>query len=137
MTARDGSQGDEPTFGQIKSDLRQEGARLTDDLKQEARRFAHDQTAAAAGMLTDIGEAVSVASEEMRRRGRERAADYAGYAARQVGRIADDLSQRELVDVMHEIEDFARRRPGIFYGATFLAGFAAIRFLKSRNESGS
>ena len=137
MAARDGSTGSEPTFKEIKDDLRREGQRLTADMKEDARRFAQDRQAAAAGLLTDVGGAASVAAEEMRRRGRERVADYTGYAARQVEHLAEELSHRELGEVMDEIEDFARRRPALFFGATFLAGFAAMRFLKSRGNGAS
>jgi hypothetical protein len=134
MASRDSTNGEEPSFGTVKENLSREGSRLAADLKEEARRFASDKRDAAAGLLSDVGEAVSVASEEMRRRGRDRVAGYADYAARQAEYIADELSHRELGEVVSEVEDFARRRPGLFFGTALLAGFAAIRFLRSRGD---
>ena len=137
MASRNSSNGDESTFTSIKDELSQQGARLAADLKEDARRFAQKKRDAAAGLLSDVGEAVSLASDEMRRRGRDRVAGYADYAAREVERVAEELAHREFGDVLHEVEDFARRQPGLFYGVTLLAGFAAIRFLRSRSDGAS
>jgi hypothetical protein len=134
MALRDNTNGEEPTFSTVQESLSREGARLAADLKEDARRFALDKRDAAAGLLSDVGEAVSVASDEMRRRGRDRVAGYADSAAREMERVADGLAHRELGDELSEVEDFARRRPGLFYGFALLAGFAAIRFLRSRGD---
>jgi hypothetical protein len=59
---------------------------------------------------------------------------YAGRAADQVDRISNYLRDRELTDVIRDAETFARRRPDVFLGGTFLAGLILARFLKASGK---
>jgi hypothetical protein len=56
---------------------------------------------------------------------------YAARAARQVDRLSSYLRDADLRDLARDTADFARRRPELFLGGTFLAGLALARFLKS------
>ena len=137
MSASDVSAGDSPALQEAKEakeDVTREGRRMAAELKEDARRFADERKDAAAGLLRDVGDAVSAASDEIRRKGHGRAAAYADYAAREVEHLAEELRSHDLGELVREVESFARRRPGLFYGMSLLAGFAAIRFLKSRDE---
>lgn len=59
------------------------------------------------------------------------AAGYIRYAADQVDSMSETLRNRDLGQLVSDLESFARRQPTAFMGATFVAGFMAIRFLKS------
>ncbi|HEX7006741.1 MAG TPA: hypothetical protein VF274_06370 [Alphaproteobacteria bacterium] len=134
MAASDAPSGDGPILKEAREDLSREGRRIAVEIKDDARRFADEKKEAAAGVLRDVSEAVATASEEIRRKGHERAAAYADYAAREVGWLAQELQRQELGELIRGVESFARRRPGLFAGASLLAGFAAVRFLKSRDD---
>jgi hypothetical protein len=41
------------------------------------------------------------------------------------------LRRRDLSELLGGVQDFARRQPTAFLGATVLAGFAVVRLLKS------
>jgi hypothetical protein len=56
---------------------------------------------------------------------------YAGRLAEQVDRLSTYLRDHDLRAFVRDSETFARRRPEIFLGGTFLAGLALARFLKS------
>ena len=60
---------------------------------------------------------------------------YAGKAADQVDRLSHYLRDRELGDVVRDAETFARRRPELFLGGTFLAGLLLARFLKASGDA--
>lgn len=59
------------------------------------------------------------------------AAQYIRQAAQQIESLSLALRRRDLSELVENLQDFARRQPTAFLGATFLAGFAAMRFLKS------
>lgn len=61
-------------------------------------------------------------------------AQYADYAADQVDRVTEYLRERDLEGLIEDVQDFARRRPEIFIGGTFVAGLLLARFLKSSRE---
>ena len=50
--------------------------------------------------------------------------------AEQVEQAATALRHREIGDLLHEVQQFAKRQPVLFAGATFVVGVAAARFLK-------
>jgi hypothetical protein len=56
---------------------------------------------------------------------------YINEAADRVDSLAHYLHDRELNDIVDEVEDFARRQPVAFLGGAFALGILGARFLKS------
>ena len=65
------------------------------------------------------------------------AAQYIRYAADQMESLSDSFRRRDLSQMMSDVQSFARRQPTAFLGLSFVAGFAAIRFLRSGASNGS
>jgi len=65
------------------------------------------------------------------------AAQYIHGAADQVDYITKSLRDRNVGQLISDVEDFARRQPTAFLGATVIAGFVALRFLKSSKAGAS
>jgi len=59
------------------------------------------------------------------------AATYIRQAASQIETVADAIRQRDVGELMSEVQQFARRQPTLFFGGAMVLGFAALRFLKS------
>jgi len=59
------------------------------------------------------------------------AGSYIRKAADQVEYAADALRTGDFNDLVQGAQRFARNQPTAFFGLTFLAGFGAVRFLKS------
>jgi hypothetical protein len=90
---------------------------------QQKDRFA-GQLGSLAGALRDAGHNV----DEKDGNG---IGQYANRAAEQVDRASKYLRDHQLGDVIRDAETFARRRPDVFLGGTFLAGLLLARFLKA------
>lgn len=60
---------------------------------------------------------------------------YVQRAADQVDDFAYFLREREVGEIVDQVEDFARRQPGIFLGAAFSLGLLGARFLKSSRRN--
>src|SRR5215217_7890746 len=137
------------------SDMASTAAR---DLKERASGLADT----ARGMASGAGEKLLGAVEEQKKAGAQQvrgiaqavrtaadglegeipqAAQYVRRAAEQIDYISDALERRDMGELVGQVQDFARRHPTAFLGATVIAGFALIRFLKSsaasRNEAAS
>ncbi|MEA2944365.1 MAG: hypothetical protein QOD09_4894 [Bradyrhizobium sp.] len=77
---------------------------LADTLRRAAREFDHDLPIAGA---------------------------YIRKAASQIEGVSDQIKTGNFSDLISGAQDFARRQPTAFLGLAVLAGFGAVRFLKS------
>ena len=120
-------------------------------LKEQAGEFA-DMARDAASQATDrIKETVSEQrgagaqyvgslAEALRRAAREFdndlpiAGKYIRKAAVQVENVSDSIRTGDFNDLVNGAKSFARRQPTAFLGLAALAGFVAVRFLKSSPE---
>jgi hypothetical protein len=86
-------------------------------------------------------EYVSGLADTMRRAAREFdndlpiAGTYMRKAASQVEMVSDSIRAGDFNDLVRQTQDFARRQPTAFLGLAVLAGFGAVRFLKSSAEA--
>ena len=86
-------------------------------------------------------EYVGSLAETMRRAAREFDTDlpiagtYIRKAASQFEGVSDQIRNGNLNDLVRNAQSFARRQPTAFLGLAVLAGFGAVRFLKSSSES--
>lgn len=97
---------------------------------------AERQKAVGADYVDGIAEAVRRAAGEFEGQVPQ-AAQYIRYAADQMETMSDSLRRRDISQMMHDVQSFARRQPTAFLGISFLAGFAAVRFLRSGSPGGS
>jgi len=78
---------------------------------------------------------VAGAARETTRQLREDHHDYlAGYvekAANQIERLSSHVKDRNVRELVDDVERFARRRPAVFIGSAFVAGFLCSRLLKA------
>jgi len=59
------------------------------------------------------------------------AGHYIRKAAAQLDNVSDAMRNRNMSEIVGNVQDFARKQPTAFFGAAVLLGFAAVRFLKS------
>ena len=59
------------------------------------------------------------------------AAHYIRQASEHIQGVADTVRQRDVRELVGEVQDFARKQPTLFFGGAVVLGFAALRFLKS------
>ena len=111
---------------------------LVDQATEQTKPRLEGQKERAADGLGSTAHALRKTSRELR--DQEEAApiaDYAEKAAARVERMADYLREREIGELIGEVEDFARRQPVLFVGGAFTLGLLAARFLKSSGERGT
>jgi hypothetical protein len=99
---------------------------------------AEDQKRAGADYMGGLADAVRRAAGEFDDQVPQ-AGEYIRSAADQMQTMAESLRRRDVGQMLSDVQSFARRQPTAFLGASFVAGFAAVRFLRSssRNASGA
>jgi hypothetical protein len=124
----------------------------SEKLKEQASEFADrakDVASQATGRIKDTmneqrsagAEYVSNLAETIRRAAREFdndlpiAGKYIRKAAGQVESVSDSIRTGDFNELVGSAQSFARRQPTAFLGMAVLAGFAAVRFLKSSSDA--
>jgi hypothetical protein len=93
-------------------------------LREAALRLEHDSGAGAGEPPVAVGlDAVTRGMVEL-----------VDGAAERIDRASDYLHEREVRDLLRDLERFARRRPAAFVGGGLAAGFLLARFFKSSGE---
>jgi uncharacterized protein YjbJ (UPF0337 family) len=120
------------------SDAMEQLKNQADDTVEKIKTQANDQIdtqMTQAGLsLATVADAVETLSDQLRRGNQALLADYAGRAGGQVDQLATYLRQSDPNQVLHDIEDFARREPALFLAGAFAIGLLGTRFLKSSSS---
>lgn len=118
----------------LASQAKEETTKVASQAKDQVQGMVTQQKEKIVGQLGNLAGALREAGGKLDEKegGMGR---YAGRAAEQVDRVSNYLRDREIGDVIRDAETFARRRPDVFLGGTFLAGLLLARFFKaSGNE---
>jgi hypothetical protein len=59
------------------------------------------------------------------------AGHYIRKAAAQIENVSEAMRNKNMSEIVGNVQNFARKQPTAFFGAAVLLGFAAVRFLKS------
>lgn len=113
----------------IRDKVRDQASHLASDAKETARAQYEEKKGSAVNELASLAAALRRVSDEGSGSGMIAAA--ASAAATRVDSLSRSLEGKDLDDVFHDVERFARRNPAAFLGSAVAIGFLASRFLKS------
>lgn len=104
--------------------------------ESKLRNTAEEQKVAGAERVSAIAGAISRTADELESE-LPQAARYVRSAATEIQNLSDAVRHRDLNVLLRDVQDLARRQPAAFLGVSVLAGFAAVRFLKTSGQSAS
>jgi ElaB/YqjD/DUF883 family membrane-anchored ribosome-binding protein len=107
------------------------GSGMLDRVRQTATSQLSQQKDRATDGLGSLAQSIRESSRSFRDKQQDTIAQYAERAADRIEQFSSRLRERDLADLVRDAEQFARRQPAVFIGATFAAGVLAARFLKS------
>ena len=84
--------------------------------------------------LGSLAQAVRQSTQPFRDNQQDTVAQYIEKAADQLDRFSTSLRERDINEIVDDVQRFARRQPALFIGAAFAAGMLAARFLKSSSN---
>ena len=109
-------------MGGVRGMASQAGEKLMDTAEQQKQHGAEFVD----GMADAVRRAASEFDGQM-----PSAAQYIRMAAEQMETMSDSLRRRDVRQMMSDVQSFAQRQPAAFLGMSLIAGFAAVRFLRS------
>jgi hypothetical protein len=112
------------------SGMTESAKELVSDAGDRLQTAVQDQKNAGADFISGVAGAVRRAANEFDDQ-LPLAGQYIRRAATQIDSASEALRRRDLSELLGGVQDFARRQPTAFLGATVLAGFAVVRLLKS------
>jgi hypothetical protein len=115
----------------VVDDVKREARDAAEHAKHAARATAASQKDAAADRMGGYAHALNSASDDLRDRGQDLAANYVHQAAGGLEHAANVIRERDVDQLLGTVEDFARRQPVAFLGAAVAAGFGLARLMKS------
>ena len=118
---------------QLNQDANQAGRStgMVDRARHTAAAQLTTQKTRAAEALGSVAAALRQSSQPLRDNNQGTLGEYAGKAADQLEQLSTRFRERDLTELMDDVNRFARRQPALFVGAAFAASVLAARFLKS------
>lgn len=116
--------------GQAHDKAREAAGKAQETLQQQVdqrAKQAGEQVTGTAGDLRSVGE-------ELRKQGKDGPARIADRAAEQTEKVGSYLSGTGPDQMLHDVEDFGRRRPWAMLAGGLALGAVAARFLKASSR---
>jgi gas vesicle protein len=133
-------------------DLKGQASELTRKATDTVKSQAGNLTETAKGVASDAGEKLLASVSDQKTAGADyvgnvaniirrtayefdsempQAGHYIRKAAAQLDTVSEAMRNKNMSEIVGNVQDFARKQPTAFFGAAVLLGFAAVRFLKS------
>ena len=129
------------TVSSSADDLKDRATGVLADAKEKVSDAGAKVTDALEGQKTAGADRAKGFSDALRRAAGELehevppAAAYINRAADEIDHMAEGLKRRDVRQILGDVQDFAKRQPAAFLGATVLGGFALMRLLKTPTVS--
>jgi hypothetical protein len=103
---------------------------IANSAKDKVEAAVTERKSIGADYIGSIAQATGRAAHEFEAE-LPQAAHYIRQASEQMQGVADTVRERDVRELVGEVQDFAKRQPTLFFGGAVILGFAALRFLKS------
>jgi hypothetical protein len=106
-----------------------------DRVRERATAQLSTQKDRATDGLGSVAQAVRQSTQHLRENKQDAIANYVEKAADQIDRFSTQLRNRDVGELVNEVQRFARRQPALFVGSAFAIGVIGARFLKSSSDN--
>lgn len=120
---------------QVVQETGRQAHEVVDQAQAQLMEQASAQQKRAASGLRGLGDQLRSAVDKSEQPGP--AVDLVRQASDRISRVADWLEQREPGQVVEELREFARRRPGAFLGGAAVAGMLFGRLTRTMTSGGA
>ena len=117
--------------GEVVEQVQEKAGLVAGQVRQQATTQLDQGRVQAGNTLEAVTAAIRQTGQQLREQDQGAIAQYADRAADQVERVYGYLGNRNVNEIINDVERLARREPALFLGAAFAVGLLAARFLKS------
>ena len=115
------------------------GGGIVNQIKESATAQLTSQKDRGTDALGRVAEAVRASTQKLRDERHDTVASYVDKAADHIETWSRRLREKDVNELLSDVQRLARRNPAVFIGSAFALGLVGARFLKSsrqRNEHG-
>jgi ElaB/YqjD/DUF883 family membrane-anchored ribosome-binding protein len=120
--------------GEAADKVQQAISDTTETVTEQVKQVLDRQVGNGADIVGQVASAVKRAAQELDRDAPQ-LASVVRATAQQIDSCASSLRDQSVDQLMHDAADFTRRQPAMVFGLAALAGFFALRTLKSTPSS--
>lgn len=121
---------------QVTQQTQEKAGQAMEQVREQTKSQLAGQKEQAAGGLNSVAQALRQSGQHLREQDQGAIGQYADKTAEHVERFSGYLREKDVEQLVNEVEGFARRKPALFLGGAFALGLMGARFLKSSNQSG-
>jgi len=119
------------SMGEVVSQAHEAVGQVTEQAKQQATsQLASGKDRAVDGLVT-VAQALRQTGQHLHQQEQRAVGGYVEQVAERVEEVTNYLRARDVPELVGETQEFARRQPGLFFGAALALGFVGARFLMS------
>ena len=122
-------------LNQVVDQAQDTAGHVTQQAKQQATTQLGSQKDRAIDSLVTVAQALRQTSQHLHQQEQGMIAGYVDQVAERVESVTNHLRSRDVLQLLSETQDLARRRPGLFIGGAIALGFVGGRFLMSSGPS--
>lgn len=122
--------------GQMADQAGQVAGQVKEQATQQVTSKLNDQKSRAAQGLDSAADSLAQMGEQMRQQN-PTVANFMDTAGDKLREFSTHLEQRDVTELLDDVERYARRNPGIFVGGAFALGLLGARFLRSSGQGGN
>ena len=134
QAAKDATEKVAATAEEVGDRVKQQAKQTGEKLKEQSRGFLNEQKGRVGAQIQTYSAAARRAAERLEHDSDTNLAEYVSTAAKRLDQLGRRIQERDLGQLVNDVEGMARRRPEVFFGAMFVAGLAAARFLKASKQ---
>src|SRR5688500_10691756 len=112
----------------------QEKRDIVSRVKESATAQLTTQKDRGTDALGSVAQAVRSSTQKLREENHDAIAGYVERAADQIEDWSRRLRERDVDDLLTDVQRLARRQPAVFVGSAFALGLVGARFLKSSRQ---
>jgi hypothetical protein len=111
------------------------GSGIVDRVKDTATRQLTSQKERGTDVLGSVAQAVRTSTQRLRDEKHDTIASYVDRAADRIESWSGRLKEKDVDELVSDLQRLARRQPAVFIGSAFALGLVGARFIKSSAES--
>jgi len=134
-----GSPGAAETLSNVKDTVGAAASEAVGQAKEKAGSVLDEQKTNLASGITSVADSIRQVGENFSNSNENNqvaalAGKYGDTLAQQVEKFSSYIDEKEIKELVRDVEQFAKRNPLLFVGSAFTLGILAARFLKSSSN---
>lgn len=119
---------------QVAGQAQEKATQVAGQVQQKAKPQLEGQKEKAAQQLSTVSHALRQTGQQLRQDNQGAIGQYADRGADQVERLSGYLHERNVNQLLDDVEQLTRQQPALFLGGAFALGALGARFLKSSRQ---